>query len=486
MSSSTDGSDTTGRPSQLNGWKEIAAYLGRSVRTVQRWEKEFGLPVRRFGTSRPESVFAMPREMDAWIETSLGASARAGASPAAASQAPGLQDHSGPGDDMPVPRPEPLFTRTWLVRMAATALITAGVIAVSWFAWTSLHPAEVRTSPQGIPAADAAPAGWHVDLDTLVVSDARGRELWRHRFPHELPGDYYQGSAVAPRAVLGGVADVDRDGRREVWFVARPPGRPADTALCVFNHDGSVRWVYQPTLSVRFGADTFGPSWIVDRAFVTADPEGGAGRAIWAVIIDSALFPSSIQRLDPKTGTPLSTYWTAGSIVTAALDPSGARPRLLVGACNNERRAGSLSVLDALNPNGSAPAELEKYRCTSCPPGEPLAFLVFPKPARFGRSEASGPVDVITPMADGTLGIRVRHARLDVNTDAVGVFTLDASLAPTSADTADGYAMVHETLVARGEAPAGAPAVIDPVREFFPLLRWDRAARRYAEVFPKR
>jgi hypothetical protein len=40
-----------GIPPQQNAvftsWKEIAAYLGKSVRTVQRWESEFRLPVRR-------------------------------------------------------------------------------------------------------------------------------------------------------------------------------------------------------------------------------------------------------------------------------------------------------------------------------------------------------------------------------------------------------------------------------------------------------
>jgi len=31
----------------LDSWKEIATYLGREVRTVQRWEKKEGLAVRR-------------------------------------------------------------------------------------------------------------------------------------------------------------------------------------------------------------------------------------------------------------------------------------------------------------------------------------------------------------------------------------------------------------------------------------------------------
>ena len=32
---------------RLDSWKEIAAYLNRSVRTVTRWEREESLPVHR-------------------------------------------------------------------------------------------------------------------------------------------------------------------------------------------------------------------------------------------------------------------------------------------------------------------------------------------------------------------------------------------------------------------------------------------------------
>ena len=32
---------------QLDSWKEIAAYLGRDVTTVQRWEKCEAMPVHR-------------------------------------------------------------------------------------------------------------------------------------------------------------------------------------------------------------------------------------------------------------------------------------------------------------------------------------------------------------------------------------------------------------------------------------------------------
>jgi len=51
----------------LNSWKEIASYLQRAVRTVQRWERDKALPVRRIGTSVKSPVFAYPAEMDTWL-----------------------------------------------------------------------------------------------------------------------------------------------------------------------------------------------------------------------------------------------------------------------------------------------------------------------------------------------------------------------------------------------------------------------------------
>lgn len=53
------------RGSRLETWGEIAAYLGREIRTVQRWEKSMALPVRRLSTDKSR-VFAFRHELDAW------------------------------------------------------------------------------------------------------------------------------------------------------------------------------------------------------------------------------------------------------------------------------------------------------------------------------------------------------------------------------------------------------------------------------------
>lgn len=51
----------------LNSWKEISSYVGRGVRTVQRWEELYGLPVHRAAGRDRSAVYALSDEVDAWL-----------------------------------------------------------------------------------------------------------------------------------------------------------------------------------------------------------------------------------------------------------------------------------------------------------------------------------------------------------------------------------------------------------------------------------
>lgn len=52
---------------RLDSWKQIAVYLNREVRTVQRWEKREDLPVRRHTHLKGSSVYAFKKEIDVWL-----------------------------------------------------------------------------------------------------------------------------------------------------------------------------------------------------------------------------------------------------------------------------------------------------------------------------------------------------------------------------------------------------------------------------------
>jgi TolB-like protein len=54
---------------RLDSWKEIALYLHRDVTTVQRWEKQEGMPVHRHLHQKRGSVYALSSELDAWRQS---------------------------------------------------------------------------------------------------------------------------------------------------------------------------------------------------------------------------------------------------------------------------------------------------------------------------------------------------------------------------------------------------------------------------------
>ena len=50
----------------LDSWKEISRYLNRDIRTLQRWERTKGLPVRRMPGGDKPGVYAVKSELDRW------------------------------------------------------------------------------------------------------------------------------------------------------------------------------------------------------------------------------------------------------------------------------------------------------------------------------------------------------------------------------------------------------------------------------------
>ena len=58
---------------RLDSWKEIAVYLGREVRTAQRWEKREGMPIHRHIHEKASSVCAFKHEIDAWLHSRIRA-----------------------------------------------------------------------------------------------------------------------------------------------------------------------------------------------------------------------------------------------------------------------------------------------------------------------------------------------------------------------------------------------------------------------------
>ena len=78
---------------RLDSWKEIAAYFGRDERTVKRWEKERGLPIRRLPGARG-GVYAFTDDLAHWMEArnSIGSDMSPASFPVAPQQAAEVPD----------------------------------------------------------------------------------------------------------------------------------------------------------------------------------------------------------------------------------------------------------------------------------------------------------------------------------------------------------------------------------------------------------
>jgi Tol biopolymer transport system component len=102
---------------RLDSWKEIATYLGRDVTTVQRWERQEGMPVHRHLHHKRGSVYALGSELDAWRQSRKLRSEE--------EQDLALEAAGADGRQTTIPR-----GRRWLI-LGASAVVMAGLGA--WF-----------------------------------------------------------------------------------------------------------------------------------------------------------------------------------------------------------------------------------------------------------------------------------------------------------------------------------------------------------------
>jgi TolB-like protein/Tfp pilus assembly protein PilF len=110
---------------RLDSWKEIAAYLGRDVTTVQRWEKREGMPVHRHLHDKRGSVYALATELDTWLQGRrqiLGEEQE--------------DNGKGPKPESP-PQPEGQHGRSENIRargwFALAAVVVLGLLAAAYF-----------------------------------------------------------------------------------------------------------------------------------------------------------------------------------------------------------------------------------------------------------------------------------------------------------------------------------------------------------------
>ena len=315
------------REELLTTWKQIAAYLGVTVRTAQKWERERALPVHRVPGGRGR-VWAKPAELDSW-QRSADAAAR---------------ESAGTGRNRRV---------RLLSFVAAAALVAAG-LAVFRF-----------SRPDG-----GEPASFRVQGDAFIVRDARGRELWR-----KPASDRLRWRAPERGLEMAWIGDVCGDSKKEVLLVATGSTEPMPVRLYCFTSSGAELWRFEPRRQVRTRDEVFGPPYTV-RAFSVIP---GEPRRIAVVSHHYLYFPSQVAILDGE-GKVLSEYWHSGhigAVVLADLDGDG-ESELYLGGTSNARNAATLLVFDPDRVSGAS-AESPPYQLLGFGPGTETARIFFPR-----------------------------------------------------------------------------------------------------------
>jgi len=168
--------EDSGLGMRLDGWKGIAAYLGKVERTVKRWDADRGLPTHRVPGGGRASVYAYTYELDEWLK-----SGKASEADADSVNAPANEDE---------PEPEAL---------AGNVVIAAGAPATA----SSLPP-------QGSTMRPGLRLSWRLTLVGVFAAMVLGSAVFPavlrttgHKLAHLLPGVFARSHAdpTPPEAI---------------------------------------------------------------------------------------------------------------------------------------------------------------------------------------------------------------------------------------------------------------------------------------------
>jgi hypothetical protein len=443
---------------RLDGWKAIAEYLGRDVRTAQRWRDERGLPVHRVPGGKGGTVFADAGELDAWLFQAAARAAQTRTSTALDEGAGHIQAtadaRSSPpsgaaaiGNREPARRARPMLA---LAIVGALAIGTAGAAVVRM---ATTHPG---------PVAKVELSG-----STLIARGENDAVLWSYRLP-DGPGAKLADSVVG-EIILHGFAPVGWRGIEDydtlVFLSIRRPSQSArgttfarSSVLCL-SSAGKLRWTYTPDARLAFAGREFSGPWV----FRTWHIATGPSTRLVVSFIDTTWWPSFVVSLGPE-GVPESVFVNAGHIESLGRLQIGGVPFLLSGGVNNEYRSAALALLEEDGvPRASPQAAGSPFSCDGCPSGRPRKYFLFPRSElSVALGEPYNFADILSFRGDGAdVDVSVReHAGLDLRT----VYRLSPDSTPQSVAMSDRYWEKHRELSNAGKLDHAAEECPERIR----------------------
>ncbi len=468
-----------GLPSKLDGWKEIAVYLGRDVTTAIRWEHERRLPVHRVPGGKRGAVYAYRHEIDRWLSgyghgplAAVGPGALSGGESVLTAQAADRSPapHTGESEMRAAGGPVPQasgwtqrLVRARAVRWAAAAAALAGLgYAVAAFPGGGTRALLRREQVD------------HIEYrpDEVVAMSLNGRTLWRHAVASPIEAEKLRRDPYSYA-----IADLDGDGDRESlvnleWKAYHGTDyKPRSDDLVCFSSRGQVLWRLSLDDQLTFRSGTYGPPWHEGRVAVYR--VDGQTRIAWA---QSHLtwWSSIVVILDAK-GRRLSRFIHSGQIRALAVVEGLTGPLVLAGGVSNAWRAASLAVLDGRRVAGHSPDPAgSSYECLGCGDDLPARYFLFP-PSEIVRATDQSYNFLARIRRVGT-ALQARTHESEGDLFAELLFEFSPQLELTNAAAGDNWG-THDRLQAAGKldhSVADCPMykTPPPVREWTQANGW--------------
>ena len=301
----------------LISWKEIADYLDCKVRSCQRWEKEAGLPVRRYSNSSKSRVFAYKEEISNWLENKT------------------LNEKKNTAKYF-----------YFLIPIIGFVLIFMAFI---------------------FPHSPAQPHDFRIDGSDLVTLNQKNKEIWRYDTGIKGLNDeeYYRNHFQVKRLSkaihykklpLIIIRDIDNNGIKEVLFAQSPiDNNFGKHRLFCFNSKGKIIWEFNPGREIKFGKKQYSSEYKITGIYVVDMFEDNSPEII-VISYNIDMFPTQFSVLNNK-GELLREYWNSGRIIDYYfydLD-NDQKKEIILSGCNNEYGKGCLLVLDPDFISGGSP-----------------------------------------------------------------------------------------------------------------------------------
>ncbi|MGD2085483.1 MAG: hypothetical protein PVH61_04785 [Candidatus Aminicenantes bacterium] len=429
---------------KLDTWQEIANYLDCDIRTCQRNEKEFGLPVYRQKGKKKSRVHAFKNELDEWLEKnsekiadvkndSLKENATVIENNSLQEKETVIEDKSSQGIEILQEKNNRFLEYYIGIPIVLIAIIVFFIL---------------------INQKTSQPADFRIVNSKLIVLDEKGNELWRYDTGIEnlanekLYRDHYQFKRIDGKNEFNQfpfiiIKDVNKDGSNEVLFSTQTQDEIGEGLLCFFDFRGKILWSFQGGRQLTYGEKVYSDYRIQGMEVCDMDNDGNF--RIIVISIHRPMFPTQLVVLDLQ-GNIIGEYWNSGhfnDLHFKDLNGDG-RKEIIAAGMNNEYDKGCVVVFDSRDVRGGSPQKEPYYKCNELKPGSEKYYILFPRTDVDQDELAVGNCWRITALKSGHIWVTLKFNNIffEFNND----FELQGSI-----QTSHKFELLHQKAVKAGE-----------------------------------